>query len=197
MHVFTGRTNSTHFRIWIAIAIALFALGIVWGLATPSVVGNGDLSQEQTAFGQLAELIVGLPAWAMFLVILFKNITAVLFGFVLSPFFLIMPVVSLVLNGWLIGSISPSIVSEYSAGYLLAGLLPHGIIELPALFIGEAAALGFGSIAMQSVLRRDKREQLGNSFKTYLKYLGVAAVLFVPAALIETFVTPTILKGLL
>ncbi|MGE5271976.1 MAG: stage II sporulation protein M, partial [Thiohalocapsa sp.] len=39
-------------------------------------------------------------------------------------------------------------VSEYSVGYLLAGLLPHGIIELPALFIGEAAALGFGSAAM-------------------------------------------------
>jgi stage II sporulation protein M len=180
-------------KSWVVVVILLFGLGIVWGLSTPSNAA-GAFSGETRSMQQLADFIAGLPAWLMFGFILVKNISAVLLSFVLSPFFLIMPVVSLVVNGWLIGAVANTVVAEHSAGYLLAGILPHGIFELPALFIGEAAAMSFGVAAMRGVLNKSNRGQLTDTLKADLRYLGISVLLFVPAAVMETFVTPLLLK---
>jgi stage II sporulation protein M len=98
------------------------------------------------------------------------------------------------MNGWLIGVVANTVVAERSVGYLLTGLLPHGVFELPALFIGEAAALTFGVAAIRALFDRSRGGALTVALKTNLKYVGVAAALFLPAALIETFVTPLLLR---
>ncbi len=181
------------FKTWLVIVITLFTVGIVWGLSTPSG-SPGAFSEETSALQELARIIAKLPAWAMFGFILLKNISAVLFSFVLSPLFLVVPIVSLLMNGWLIGAVANTVVAEQSIGYLLAGLLPHGVFELPALFIAQAAALSFGVAAMRAVFDTSKREELTITLRMNLKYLGISAVLFLPAALIETFVTPLLLR---
>jgi len=180
-------------RSWVVVVVILFGLGIVWGLSTPSNT-SGVFSGETRSLQQLADFIAGLPAWLMFGFILLKNISAVLLSFVLSPFFLIMPLLSLVVNGWLIGAVANTVVAERSIGYLLAGILPHGIFELPALFIGEAAAMSFGVAAMRSVFDTSRRGHLTDTLKVDLRYLGISVLLFVPAAVMETFVTPLLLK---
>ena len=180
-------------KTWLVIAVILFALGIVWGLST-SAGTSGAFSGETNALQQLAEFIAGLPVGLMFGFILLKNISAVLLSFVLSPFFLIMPILSLVINGWLVGAVANTVVAEHSVGYLLVGILPHGVFELPGLFIGEAAALSFGVAAMRAVIDRSGRGQLTATLKTSLKYLAISVLLFLPAALMETFVTPVLLK---
>ena len=180
------------FRTWLVVVISLFAVGIVWGLSTPSG-SPGAFSEETTALQGFVDMIGKLPVGAMFAFILLKNIGAVLFSFVLSPLLLVVPIVSLLMNGWLIGFVANTVVAERSVGYLLAGLLPHGVFELPALFIAEAAALSFGVAAMRAVFDRSRGDALTVALKTNLKYVGIAAVLFLPAALIETFVTPLLL----
>jgi stage II sporulation protein M len=181
------------FKLWIFIATALFSVGLVWGLTQP--ISSGDtLSAETKVLEDFANFINSLPAWAMFGFILLKNVSAVLFGFIMSPLFLVVPVISLVLNGSLIGMVAGTVIAEQSIGYLLAGLLPHGIFELPALFIGEAAALSSGLAVIQMVISSSKRELLTSKLKFNLKYLGISLALFIPAALIETFVTPLFLN---
>ena len=182
-----------NFKLWVVVVIVLFSIGLVWGLSLPDN-SAGALSTETKALEEFAEFVNSLPLWAMFGFILLKNVTAVLFGFIMSPLFLVVPVLSLVLNGWLIGAVAGRVVAEQSVGYLVAGLLPHGVFELPALFIGEVAALGFGVAIMQAVFT-GKRDQLMPKLKTNLKYLGISFVLFLPAALMETFVTPLLLRG--
>ena len=76
---------------------------------------------------------------------------------------------------------------------LLLGLLPHGIFELPAIIIGMAASLSFGFAAIQAAVSREKRAQLLPSLKQNSKYLLLALALLVPAAIMETFVTPLFL----
>jgi stage II sporulation protein M len=181
------------FRLSIIVVIVLFVLGLVWGLSLPNN-GVSSVSTETQALENLAKFINSLPAWAMFVIILLKNMSAVIFSFILSPLFLIVPVFSLVFNGWVIGVVSNQVIAEHSIGYLLAGLLPHGIFEIPALFIGEAAAVGFGITIMQAVVSRNKREQLPAKLKLNLKFLVISLVLFIPAALMETFVTPLLLR---
>jgi len=86
------------------------------------------------------------------------------------------------------------VVQEESLGFLLAGILPHGIIEIPALIIGEAAALGFGVSLIIALFTGNRSKMLLPAFKTNLKYLIVALALLVPAAIIETFITPLFLS---
>jgi stage II sporulation protein M len=112
----------------------------------------------------------------------------------MSPFLLAVPVFALVLNGWVIGAISGRVVAEQSLGYLLAGLLPHGVLELPAFFMGQAAAFSFGTAAMLAVFNSERRALLPAALRSNLKYMVIALVLFVPAALIEAFVTPLLIK---
>lgn len=180
------------FRFWLAAAIGVFALGIAWGLSSPPAL-MGGLSGEASAFGDLVRFAAGLPAWLMFAFILFKNISAVLLAFVLSPVLLLVPLGSLLANGWLIGYVARSVANEESVTYFLKGILPHGIIELPALFIGEAAALTFGVAAMQALFDRNKRGQFASRVRECVRLLAISGALFLPAALIEAFVTPRVL----
>jgi stage II sporulation protein M len=99
---------------------------------------------------------------------------------------------ALTVNGWLISFISVAVVQEESLGILLAGLLPHGIFELPALIMGEAAALSFGALTIVALVSK-KKDLLLPGLKQNLRYLLIACALLLPAAIIETYVTPLFL----
>ena len=100
---------------------------------------------------------------------------------------------ALTVNGWLLGFISVMVSQEKSVGFVLAGLLPHGIFELPALILGEAAALSFGAVVILALFKKERRSLLLPSLKQNLKYLMIALALLLPAAIIETYVTPLLL----
>jgi stage II sporulation protein M len=117
-----------------------------------------------------------------------------LISFALSPIFCLVPVVALIINGGLLGFVSVLVIQEKSLGYLLAGLLPHGIFELPALIIGEAVALSFGTAMLLALLRKERRSQLLPNLRQNLRYLIVALALLLPAAIIETYITPLLLR---
>jgi stage II sporulation protein M len=119
-----------------------------------------------------------------------KNVLALLLSFALSPILCLMPVLTLSVNGWILALVSSAIIKEKSLGFLLAGVLPHGIIEIPALFIGEAAALSFGVAVMVALFKKEKRSLLSSSLKQNSRYLFIALALLLPAAIIETYITP-------
>lgn len=177
------------YRWWGFIALFLFGAGLVIGLATPPSVSN-LLAEEVAALGQMAKVLAPLPRPAILILIFLKNVSAVLLSFALSPVLCLTPVIALVVNGWLLGLVSVMVIEEKSVGYLLAGLLPHGIFEVPALIIGEAVALSFGSAVLSAVLKKKGREALLPSLRQNLRYLVAALMLFLPAAIIETYVTP-------
>jgi len=180
-------------RWWVIIAVLLFAGGLVWGLLAPASGGAAIFSAETKSLQDMASTINSLPQWGMFALVLTKNITALLFSFVMSPCLLILPLVTLLLNGWLIGAVAPGVVSQHSVKYLLIGILPHGVFELPALFIGEAAALSFGISAMKALFSKGERTQFHPMARPEIKHVIVSLLLFIPAAAIETFVTPLLL----
>jgi stage II sporulation protein M len=181
------------YKWWLIIAIALFVVGLVLGLRTPTSLA-GPASQEVNVLEQLADFLASLPRWSLFLIIFLKNVTAVLFSFILSPFFCLVPILTLTVNGWLIGVVSAAVIEEKSITYLLVGLLPHGILELPALIMGEAVALSFGVTVMLAIFRRERRGLILASLKQNARYLAIALGLFLPAAIIETYLTPLLIS---
>jgi len=181
------------YKRWLFIAVFLFGIGLVLGLATTT--GITDLfAEDAAALEELAELLSPLPQSAIFTFVFIKNVSALLISFILSPIFCLVPVIALILNGGLLGFVSVLVIQEESLGYLLAGLLPHGIFELPAFIMGEAVALSCGTAVVLALFKKERRKLLLPSLGQNLRYLAVALALLLPAAIIETYVTPLFLS---
>jgi len=180
------------YKRWIFVAIFLFGVGLVFGLATPTSSAS-LISEDIAALEELVEFLASLPPALTAIFIFTKNASALVISFVLSPIFCLTPILALTINGWLLGFISVLVSQEKSVGFVLAGLLPHGVFELPALIMGEAAALSFGAVVILALFKKRRRSLLLPSLKQNLKYLVIALTLLVPAAIIETYVTPLLL----
>ena len=179
------------FKRWNLVAVCLFGIGIVLGLTAQDTIAN-FLAEDLAALQELgASLGPFKVTTAIFIFI--KNISAVLLSFIFSPILCLLPILALVLNGWLLSFVSAIVAQEKSLGFVLAALLPHGIFELPALIIGEAAALSFGTMVIMALISKERRKLLLPNLKQNLRYIMVACVLLVPAAIIETYVSPLLL----
>lgn len=181
-----------NYKRWLIITVLLFGIGLVLGLVTPSGI-SGLPAEDIAALEEMVDLLEALPQSFVLVLIFLKNVTALLVSLVFSPLFCLLPVMALLINGWVLGIVSASVVREQSLGFLLAGLLPHGVFELPAFIMGEAVALSVGTNVMLAPFKSEARNQLLPNLKRNLRYLAIALALLLPAAVIETYVTPLFL----
>jgi stage II sporulation protein M len=165
---------------------------VIAGINTPT-----DFAIPGNILNSLKELSRSLVPYSLSTAaaIFARNITSLVLSFVLSPFLCIVPLVTLIANGWLLGFVSISALQKVSIWYVLGGLLPHGIIELPAIIMGEAAAFSFGSALILALFDKGRRASLKPDLVRSCKFLALACALLLPAAIIETFVTPIIGRG--
>jgi len=76
----------------------------------------------------------------------------------------------------------------------IAGVLPHGIFELPALMIGSAVALYMGAVIVTPQTGKSMGEVIIELLADWTKiFLGVVVPLLAVAAVIEAYVTPGLL----
>ncbi|HEY87942.1 MAG TPA: stage II sporulation protein M [Dehalococcoidia bacterium] len=181
------------YRRWSFIAILLFAIGLIFGLATPASI-TSTISEDIDALEEFGGTLASLPPILTATLIFAKNASVLLFSFVLSPIFCLIPIMALTVNGWMLAIVSTIAVEKESFGFVLAAVLPHGIIELPALILAEVAALSFGTIVTLSLFKKERRRLVLPNFRQNLKYLMIALALLLPAAIIETYITPLFLK---
>ena len=180
------------YKKWVFVAIFLCGVGLVFGLSTPTSFAR-LMSEDITALEELVEFLASLPSGVTVIFIFIKNASALLLSFIFSPILCLPPILALTVNGWLLAFISVLVSQEKSLGFVLAGLLPHGVFELPALIMGEAAALSFGAVAILALFKKERRSLLLPSLKLNLRYLMIAVALLMPAAIVETYVTPLLL----
>jgi len=100
-------------------------------------------------------------------------------------------IAALVFNGFLLGVIGSMFLTrgpEYNI-YFWAGVLPHGVLEIPAIIIAGAAGfiLARGILVPGKLSRGDALRKEG---RTAMKLLGGVFILLLIAGLIEGFVTP-------
>ncbi|EMA37600.1 stage II sporulation protein M [Halobiforma nitratireducens] len=102
----------------------------------------------------------------------------------------------MIFNGVVVGNVTAAVGGEVGFDFIVVGLTPHGIFELPALFI--AAGVGFRLLYRFGERVAGSREALFT--KPYL-YRTIAFVVFgwlllVLAAFVEAYVTPALLEAL-
>jgi uncharacterized membrane protein SpoIIM required for sporulation/ABC-type transport system involved in multi-copper enzyme maturation permease subunit len=89
------------------------------------------------------------------------------------------------------------------AGYsplvlFVAGLLPHGIFEIPALMLASAAVLRMGAVLVTPQMGKSMGQIWLEQLADWLKvFVGLVVPLLALAALIEAYVTPSILAAVL
>ena len=77
----------------------------------------------------------------------------------------------------------------------LSGILPHGIFEIPALVLASAATLHIGVVLVTPQIGRSMGEVVLELLAGWTKVvLGIVIPLLFVAAVVETYITPLLLK---
>lgn len=80
----------------------------------------------------------------------------------------------------------------------LTGLLPHGIFEIPALMIASAIVLRMAAVLVSPQLGKSMGQMILELLADWVKvFVGVVVPLLAVAALIEAYITPSILANFL
>ena len=175
-------------RPYIVASLALFALGVVGGLvAVQSVPSLADHFQDILA--NFVRMFTGMPPFRLAAAIFLNNAVKTLFAIVLGVVLGIVPVIFLFANGIALGvAISISTQARGLWPSLLA-ILPHGIFELPAVFLGTSIGLMIGHLATQRISGRARAPIVAEIVRGIGYFCTVIVPLLVLAAFIETFIT--------
>ena len=106
----------------------------------------------------------------------------------------ILPLFFVIFNGFFVGWVAYSLGSKAGLDFVVAGLLPHGIIEIPTILLAMSIGMSLGYTLLnklrgQGELRREARYAFGLFIFRVLPLLVLAAV-------IEVTITPIILTFL-
>lgn len=77
--------------------------------------------------------------------------------------------------------------------FALVSMLPHNIIIVPSLIFGGVTALSFSAVLLKRRFS-SRNISFGPSFAAYVAIMGVLCLLTGAAGLVETYVTPVIVK---
>lgn len=143
------------------------------------VVADSGIVRDDGSFSALA--LFGNNLRAMVL--------STLYGFI--PF-LYLPALSMGVNAILLGMVASSVNGQWLL--LAAGILPHGIFELPALCLSLAAGL----CLCQNINRYIRKNEKGFMKPLLLNILRVTGLVVIPllvvAAIMESYVTPAVMQ---
>ena len=113
--------------------------------------------------------------------IFLNNIQSSFTGMILGFFFGIFPLLSTIANGYLVGFVSKFAV-EAQGFSALWRLVPHGIFELPAIFISLGLGLKFGTFMFHKNISETFRKFFWNSLRVFIT---IILPLLIIAAIIE------------
>ena len=104
----------------------------------------------------------------------------------------------LLLNGGIIGIVAVTAGITHGALYPILGLIPHGIVEIPAFILLFASLIRWHVTTTEAVMKRiigEKldRDKLRRDLKDTLILAVASVALFMIAAFIETYITPSLL----
>ena len=163
--------------IYVAIAI-FFASFILAFFVQPS---EALLSYILEFIEELLGKTQGMSAIELMGFIFFNNLQSSFFGMIFGMVLGVFPVLAAIANGYVLGFVSSFSVVEQGASSLLR-LLPHGIFELPAIFISLGLGLKLGSF----IFEKNKYESFRNFFRNSLRvFLFIIIPLLIIAAIIE------------
>lgn len=191
----SGFTDYVHF-IW---PYVLFITFVFFGALLAGYTSSENYPEMADKLiegfsSRFAPLLSMHPIFIMFGIFLNNAFVSLLF-LVLGLAFGIFPVLLVAFNGYIVGVISHVVAQERGLTFIFLALLPHGIIELPMVFLSAGIGLRLGYQVFAAVIGRPT--EIKKEFKGGLSFYfsWILPLLFL-AAIVETFITPLILSFL-
>ena len=146
------------------------------------VPASGELTKIILDFiEKLLEQTKGMSGLELIKFIFLNNLQASFFGLIFGTVLGIFPVLATIANGYVLGFVGAMSVEAENI-FILWRLLPHGIFELPAIFISLGLGLKLGSF----IFRKEKGKFFRRCFWNSLRvFFFVVVPLLIVAALIE------------
>lgn len=183
----------------LVISTLLFALGAVIGwVATSSL--ERMLVEQLEGLSEISGTLKDSsnPQLSFFVFIFLNNSIKSVVIIFLGALFGILPALFLLINGAVIGYLIhiSALQGQDLFDLIVKGLLPHGIIEIPAIIIACAFGLHFGGKVLLSLFSSSARKSDRWSFfmrQTLTASIWIVLLLFV-AAIIESTITLALLS---
>jgi len=166
-------------RIFIYVAVFFFLFFILIGFFVPA---PEIIEMEILEFlEEMLQRTEGMSQWELVGFIFLNNAQSAFLGMVFGVVLGIFSLMTAVVNGYLLGFVAVRVM-ETDGISTLWKLFPHGIFELPALFVSIGLGLKLGSF----IFRKKKWESLKNYFfNSMIVFIFIIIPLLVFAAIIE------------
>lgn len=181
-------------KIYILFSSLIFISSSLTGYA----VAQNYPAEIQAVLEEIKEMFLfeeETTQWDIFFFILENNITKLFIILPLGIFAGLIPFLSVSFNGFILGIFAQVVSREASWLFFILGIMPHGIIEIPALILSSAIGIRIGKVAVYRLFNRKEslQKELAKALKFFI--LVLIPLLFI-AAFIETFITSEILAVL-
>jgi stage II sporulation protein M len=174
-------------------SLAIFGAGFVIGLIIVSRFPPlTDYFQETIA--TFVKLFAGIPRFKLAGAIFFNNAVKTLLAIVLGIILGIVPAIFLLANGIALGVAWSLSAATRGPWISLLSLLPHGILELPAVFLGTSIGLSIGYHGVRRLAGNFEIHSGAEMVQGLRYFFTVIIPLLIAAALVEAFITPTLIS---
>jgi stage II sporulation protein M len=148
---------------------------------------------------KLRDSMAGASELEQMAMLFWNNLKSTLISIGLGWIFGIIPMVSICLNGVIIGAGAKLMVAKDALPMpiVIASFLQHGVLELPAFLAGQIVGLRLGFLIPVVWRGRASRDDLGRAAAEGAIILGLFCLpLLAIAAVVELKVTPAIIRAL-
>jgi uncharacterized membrane protein SpoIIM required for sporulation len=168
-------------QYYIYFAFLVFVIAVLVGFVWAEQFGFID-----ELLRGIVELTIGMNGFELIFFILQNNLQSALYAFLGGIFFGVLPLINAIVNGVVLGYVAERVVSEVGAGQLV-GLFPHGIFELPAIFISLGMGVKLGFLFVVNYLKY-WREKVNTALFIIMILVGIFApliVIIIPLVLVK------------
>lgn len=176
-------------RFYFLSSFLFFLLAIICGWVGAKyfpLEGEQILKRLEELFEPVSKMSYFYQFFYIFLNNSFKTFLIILSGIILGIF----PLIAIFSNGEVLGIIA--FLSKENLSFLtfVSGILPHGVIEIPALILSGAMGIKIGKIVIDKNFLKRKAEIKKEISITLKLFLQILLPLLALAAAIEIFITP-------
>lgn len=177
-------------RLHLFTASFIFMIGYIVGAVLIIGYNEDPLGFTKTIGSSYTAAFFSLPPGLLTLGIFLNNGIKVFMAVALGIVIGFYPTLLLLVNGFIVGSVVT--VGGMTIGWdkTLAGILPHGLIELPVFIIGGAIGLMLGAKVIDKIFKKNKTPIKPEFYKAIGFTVKVLIPLLFIAAIIESFITP-------
>lgn len=172
--------------IWASLLLFIVAVGAGFWTTQHYPQEMGAYLEEVQAFFSSMQ---SPSPWGTFLLIFQNNTEAMLTVVLLGVFAGLFSLTFLLMNGFVVGVFLYLYYLQGMLPVFILGIVPHGIVEIPAMLISAAIGFRIGVAVIRKIFRQKESltYELAEGIKFTVLFIIPALAL---AALIETYITP-------